>query len=115
MDEVKEALAFIGPEDTVVTQFNHVQGVTGYYLQNKIYLWNSQPEELLCDIIPDKYDTITEAEDLKELLENGTKVWFIGNKQSDLLAEWEQSGIHAKEYQEFMLEVYWTTLYELLE
>lgn len=115
MDEVKEALAFIGPEDVVVTQFNHVQGVTGYYLENKIYLWNSQPEELLCDIIPDKYDTITAAEDLKELLENGVKVWFIGNRQSDILTGWEQSGIHAKEYQEFMLEVYWTTLYELSE
>ena len=46
-------------------------------------------------------------------MDSGTKVWFIGKKQSDVLTEWEQSGIRAEELQEFMLEVYWATLYEL--
>lgn len=113
MDEVKEALALIEPEDMVITQFNHVQGVAGYYLENEIYLWNSQPEELLCDIIENKYETITCADELKQLIKKGTNVWFIGDKQSNVLAEWERSGIHAKERQEFMLEVYWATLYEV--
>ena len=31
----------------------------------------------------------------------------------DLLEEWEEAGILSKEYQEFMLEVYWATLYRL--
>ena len=113
MDEVKEAFALIGPEDAVVTQFNHVQGVTGYYLENEIDLWDNRPEELLCDIIENKYGTVSTPEELKNLMENGTRVWFIGNKQSELLTQWERSGIRARECQEFMLEVYWATLYEL--
>lgn len=113
LEEVKEALAQIGPDDVVVAEFNQVQGVVGYYLENRIYLWNSEPEELLCDIVENKYGTIDSAEKLEEWMESGTKVWFIGKKQSEILNEWEQSGIHAKEHQEFMLEVYWTTLYEL--
>lgn len=113
MDEVKEALSLIGPEDAVVTQFNHVQGVTGYYLENEIDLWDSRPEELLCDIIENKYGTVSSVEELENFMENGGKVWFIGSKQSELLTQWAQSGIRASECREFMLEVYWATLYEL--
>ncbi len=113
MEEAKEALAAIGPEDMVVTEFNHVQGVTGYYLENQVFLWNSRPEELLCDIFENKYGTAESAEELKNAMDSGTKVWFIGKKQSDVLTEWEQSGIRAEELQEFMLEVYWAALYEL--
>lgn len=113
MEEVQETLALIHPGDIVVTQFNQVQGVTGYYLENKTYLWDSEPEELLCDIIENKYETITSAEQLGQYLEDGIRVWFIGNRNSDLLEKWEQEGIRAREYREVMLEVYWVSLYGL--
>lgn len=112
MEEVEEGLALIGPEDIVLTQFNQVQGVVGYYLENKVYLWDSQPEELLCRILEDKYGTM-DKKGLERCLEDGAKVWFIGNRNSDLLKEWEQAGIHMREHPEFMLEIYWVSPYEL--
>lgn len=113
MEEVTEALAQIEPEDIVVTHFNHVQGVTGYYLENELLLWDAQPEVLLCDIFENKYGSIVSVEELKQALKEGKKVWFIGDKQAQLLTQWEEAGIYAEEKQEFMLEVYWATLYEL--
>lgn len=113
MEEVTQALSQIEPEDVVVTHFNHVQGVTGYYLENEIMLWEAEPEELLCDVIEGKYGTIASIEQLKTYLKEGKTVWFIGDRQAELLAQWEEAGIHAEEKQEFMLEVYWATLYHL--
>ena len=113
MEEVQEAFEPIGPEDMVVTQFNQVQGVAGYYLENDMYLWNGEPEELICDIFENKYFSLSDGEEMKEWIEEGKTVWFIGNKNADLLKEWEEAGILAKEHQEFMLEVYWATLYRL--
>lgn len=115
MEEAEAELSLIDPGDVVVTQFNQVQGVVGYYLDNRISLWDSQPEELLCDIVENKYDTADSVEELKRYLKEGSRVWFIGNRQSDLLGEWEESGIRAEEYGEFMLEVYWISLFELQE
>lgn len=113
MEETEAALSEILPEDMVITHFNHVQGVTGYYLDNVVYLWDAQPEELICDIIENKYDSISSVKELKDRIEAGNCVWFIGSKQADVLREWEQAGIHSEEKQEFMLEVYWATLYRL--
>ena len=113
MEETEAALSEISPEDMVITHFNHVQGVTGYYLDNKVYLWDAQPEELICDIIENEYDSLSSVEELKEWMEEGNSAWFIGSKQADVLEEWEQAGIHSEEKQEFMLEVYWATLYRL--
>lgn len=113
MEEAEEALEQIEPEALVITIFNHVQGVTGYYLDHNIRLWNAQPEELICSIIEDKYDTITSPEEIIKHLRDGKQVWFIGSRQADVLAEWEKAGIYAEEKQEVMLEVYWITFYRL--
>ena len=113
MEEVEEAFGQIGPEDMVITQFNQVQGVTGYYLKNDMYLWNSEPEELICDIFENKYFSMSMEEEIKEWMDEGKTVWFIGNKNADLLEEWEDAGILSEEQQEVMLEVYWMTLYKL--
>lgn len=113
MEEVEAALEQIEPEAAVVSIFNQVQGVAGYYLPNYIYLWNARPEELICDIVQDKYRTLYSAEEIKELLKADIPVWFIGNRQADVLTEWEEAGIYAEERQEVMLEVYWITFYRL--
>lgn len=113
MEEVEEAMGQIAPEDVVITQFNQVQGVTGYYLENDIYLWNAEPEPLICDIFENKYFSFSSADDIKTWMEEGKNIWLIGNKNSDLLEAWEKEGIFAEEKQEVMLEVYWFTLYRL--
>ena len=113
MEEVEEAMGQIAPEDVVITQFNQVQGVTGYYLENDIYLWNAEPEPLICDIFENKYFSFSSADDIKTWMGEGKNIWLIGNKNNDLLEEWEKEGIFAEEKQEVMLEVYWFTLYRL--
>lgn len=115
MEEVEEAFAQIGSEDAVIAQFNHVQGVAGYYLDNDMYLWGTEPEELICDIFENKYFSLSSTEEIKEWMEMGKNVWFIGGKEAELLEEWEKEGITSEEKQEFMLEVYWAALYKLEE
>ena len=51
--------------------------------------------------------SVSEAEEVKEWMKAGKNVWFIGNKEADLLSEWEMEGISTEEKQEFMLEIYW--------
>ncbi len=115
MEEVKDAFAQIGPEDVVIAQFDHVQGVTGYYLDNDMYLWGTEPEELICDIFKNKYFSLSSVEEIKDWMDMGKNVWFIGNKGAELLTEWEKEGIASEEKQEFMLEIYWAALYKLEE
>lgn len=113
MEEVTEAFAQIEPEDIVITQFNQVQGVAGYYLENDIYLWGAEPEELICHIIENRYFSLGSPKKIKEWLDEGKTVWFIYLKGSGLLEEWENEKIFSEEKQEFMLEIYWATLYKL--
>ena len=60
-----------------------------------------------------KYFSFSSADDIKTWMEEGKNIWLIGNKNNDLLEEWEKEGIFAEEKQEVMLEVYWFTLYRL--
>lgn len=113
MEEVTETFAQIEPGDIVITQFNQVQGVAGYYLENDMYLWGAEPEELICHIIENRYFSLDSPKKIKEWMDEGKTVWFIGPKGSGLLEEWENEKIFSEEKQEFMLEIYWATLYKL--
>ena len=42
-------------------------------------------------------------EEIKEWMDEGKTVWFIGNKNADLLEEWEDAGILSEERLEVML------------
>ncbi len=105
------------PEDAVVLcNFDHVQAVTACYLKdsNAIYLYGSNPEELIAELLPQ----CRGLEDITELpkLVQEKDVYFFGsfNSREDLLKEWETEGIAYTEEGTYLLERYYFNVYHLV-
>lgn len=115
MEETEEALDGIGAEDILIFNFDQVQMVTGYYINNISYLWYGQPEELIQEICGKKKSLNEDTGQIREWLSTGKKVWFLGsfNSREDILALWKEEGITNKEQGSYLLERYWFNLYAL--
>lgn len=122
MTETEEALALIGPQDSVVYNFDQVQAVTGYYLPETTarFLWRAEGEKLIQEITS-PCGTVGETEELREMLDTageedrGKNLWFIGsfNSREDIAAEWREDGLEVEERGSFLLERYWFNLYKI--
>lgn len=122
MTETEEALALIGPQDSVVYNFDQVQAVTGYYLPETTarFLWRVEGEKLIQEITS-PCGTVEETEELREMLDTageedrGKNLWFIGsfNSREDIAAEWREDGFEVEEVGSFLLERYWFNLYKI--
>lgn len=124
MKETETALSQIGPDDIVLYNFDQVQAVTSYYLQEgtKRYLWNGEAEKLIQEIIG-PCGTVEEEETIKDWLtgkemqkESADRhIWFIGsfNSREDIVAQWRESGLTVEEKGSYLLERYWFNLYEV--
>lgn len=122
MRETETALSLIGPEDTVLYNFDQVQAVTGYYLPETTerLLWRVEGEKLIQEIT----SSCGYAEDVEEiralmeearLEEKNKNVWFVGsfNSRDDIVAEWREAGLTVEETGSFLLERYWFNLYKV--
>ena len=71
-----------------------------------------EAEPLIQEIYRD-YGMIEEAEQIKDLLEQGKKVWFLGSfvSREDIVEEWRQQGLKVTETGSYLLERYWFNLY----
>lgn len=120
MAETEAALAMIGPQDSVLYNFDQVQAVTGYYLPGTTarFLWQTEGEELI-QKITSPCGTVADAEEIRELLraQEGEErsVWFIGsfNSREDIVEEWREEGLNVEEKGSFLLERYWFNLYKI--
>lgn len=116
MRQTGEALSAIAPDDIVIYNFDQVQAVTSYYIDEatESYLWCGTPETLIQDIIR-PYGTAEKVQEIKEWCEEGRKVWFIGsfNSREDIMAKWEADGLHVEETGNYLLERYWFNLYKI--
>jgi hypothetical protein len=122
MQDTQTALASIAPEDTVIYNFDQVQAVTSYYMEDSVesYLWCGTPEPLIQDIIR-PYDTVEDVAEVAGLVEEqtvqGGTVWFVGsfNSRDDIVDEWRQAGLTVEEQGSYLLERYWFNLYKITE
>ena len=114
MQETREGLGKIQEEDVLIYNFNHVQATVGYYKNNDSYLLYQEAEELIQEIYRE-YGMIEEADQIKDLLKRGRKVWFLGSFHSreDIVKEWEQQGLKVTEVGSYLLERYWFNLYSV--
>ncbi|MCD7724196.1 MAG: hypothetical protein LUI12_01360 [Clostridiales bacterium] len=120
MQDTRQALAAIGEEDIVIYNFDQVQAVTSYYMEDTVrsYLWGGTPEALIQDILR-PYDTAEDTEAVVELVQSGETegcgVWFIGsfNSREDIAEEWREAGLTVEEQGSYLLERYWFNLYQL--
>lgn len=122
MAETEKALAMIGPQDSVLYNFDQVQAVTGYYLPRTVerFLWCAEGEKLIQEITS-PCGTVEDVEDLREMLDTAGEedreknVWFIGsfNSREDIVSEWREAGLNVEEKGSFLLERYWFNLYKI--
>ncbi len=122
MAETKEALALIGPQDSVIYNFDQVQAVTGYYLPETTarFLWCAEGEWLIQEITS-PCGTVEETDELRGMLDAADEageersLWFIGsfNSREDIVAKWREDGFKVEELGSFLLERYWFNLYKI--
>lgn len=122
MRETEKALSQIGPEDTVLYNFDQVQAVTGYYLPETVerLLWRMEGERLIQEITsPCGYvEDVEEIRQILEEMEEDEKIknlWFVGsfNSRDDIVSEWRDAGLEVEETGSFLLERYWFNLYRI--
>ena len=117
MEYTSEAFHGIGVKDILIFNFDQVQMVTGYYLDNDSYLGYGQPEELIREICGNKGSLNEDTAKIKEWLLQGSKVWFIGsfNSREDIVEGWRAEGLRTEEVWmgSYLLERYWFNLYKL--
>lgn len=116
MKETELAISDIAQEDIILYNFDQLQAVMGYYLEQDNYLWNNDPEPLVLEIFGNK-GSVFHTEQIQKWLEDGRTVWFFGsfNSREDLRAEWEKDGILTEEKGSYMLERYWFNIYSVFE
>lgn len=122
MAETEDAFSMIGPQDSVLYNFDQVQAVTGYYLPETVerYLWRAEGEKLIQEITS-PCGELTDVQEIKKMLETmkaegqGKNLWFIGsfNSREDIVAEWRKAGVEVEETGSFLLERYWFNLYKI--
>lgn len=116
MRETETALASIEEGDIVIYNFDQVQAVTSYYIDDTIdsYLWCGTPETLIQEIVR-PYDIVEQTAQIQTWVDEGRTVWFIGsfNSREDIIAEWETTGLKAEETGSYLLERYWFNLYRI--
>ena len=105
------------PEDAVaLCNFDHVQAVTACFLKdsNEIYLYGSNPEELIAELLP-QCQGLEDITELPQLVQE-KDVYFFGsfNSRENLLKEWETEGIAYTEEGTYLLERYYFNVYHLV-
>lgn len=115
MKDTNEAFREIDDEDVLIFNFDQVQMVVGYYIDNESYLWYGQPEALIQEICGEKGTLNEDTGQIKEWISQGRKVWFMGsfNSREDIVEEWRGAGITVNETGSYLLERYWFNIYEL--
>jgi hypothetical protein len=120
MEKTSELFASIGSDTIIISNFNHVQGLLGYYLNretedHRIFLYQQEPEELIKDMVPG-LETIDDPVDIANYLEGGKKVLFLGsfNSREELVKQWEDElGIKNENQGSYLMERYWFDVFAL--
>lgn len=116
MEATQSFLSDFPEEAVVLCNFDHVQAVTACYLKdsNEIYLYGSNPEELIAELLP-QCQGLEDVTELPQLVQE-KDVYFFGsfNSREDLLKEWETEGITYTEEGTYLLERYYFNVYHLV-
>ncbi len=108
----------------IISNFDQVDGLLAFYLNANgsvgddsipVPLYGAEPEMLIQKLVPG-VGTIETGADVRELLEDGRKVLFLGsfNSREDIVKDWEDSeGIKNTNAGSFLMERYWFDVFEL--
>lgn len=124
MKDTQEALAEFGEDDVILYNFDQVQMVTAYYMENATEcLWGGEPERLIQDILQTSCEitSLGDVEDaerisqIREWLAGGRRVWFVGsfNSRDEIVETMRSAGLTVEEKGSYFLERYWFNLYSI--
>ncbi len=115
MERTLSWLERIDGDASVLFNFDQVQAVAGYYMEQDTWLYGDEPEELIHRMFPQVHGG-ADVDWVKERLARDVPVWFVGSglAREGILEEWEQEGIIVAEMVDScLLERYWFNLYRL--
>ncbi len=115
MDHAIEAMTLIPAGSSVITNFDHVSAIMGYYRPDvSVYLYDAEIDRL----IPAMYDNVSDSlgdEDVLRLAESESEVFFLGsfNAREEIVADWEDMGVSSELLDSCLIERYWINIYRL--
>ncbi len=115
MDHAAEAMTLIPSGASVITNFDHVTAIMGYYRPDvSVYLYDAEIDRL----IPEMYDNVSDSlsdEDVLRLAKNEPDVFFLGsfNSREDIVADWKEMGVDSELIDSCLIERYWINIYGL--
>ncbi len=120
MEKTLSLFEEISSDTIIVSNFNQVQGLLSYYLNrngedHRVYLYMEEPEPLIYETVPN-LETIYDPIDLKNYLDSGKTVLFLGsfNSREVLLEEWNDTmGIRSDNKGSYLMERYWFDVFKL--
>ncbi len=120
----------------VITNFDHVDGLVAYYLNDfskygnkdieksqtthddkdiQVLLYGAEPENLIKVMVPGT-GMIEDGQEIKELLTEGKRVVFLGsfNVREEIVKDWQDNyGIRNQNKGSYLMERYWFDVFEL--
>ena len=120
---MKETLALfegISSDTIIISNFDQVQGLLGYYLgkvdpKHRVYLYGAEPEALMKEMVQG-LETIEDPVDIANYLDAGKTVLFLGsfNSREVILGEWNDAyGITYENEGSYLMERYWFDVFRL--
>ncbi len=120
MEKTSELFDSIRSDTIIISNFTHVQGLLGYYLNRdsedyRVLLYQEEPEALIKEMVPG-LETIDDPVDIANYLDGGKKVLFLGsfNSREELVKQWEDEyGIKNENQGSYLMERYWFDVFAL--
>lgn len=130
MTKTLELFDSIDEDTIIISNFEHVQALLSYYLNEKgdagaydkgsmvpysIYLYKAEAEPLIDETVPGLC-SLEDSVDIYNYLKAGKKVLFLGsfNSREVLLEEWNKDyGITSENKGSYLMERYWFDVFEL--
>ncbi len=107
------------PDTLIVCNFNQIQALMWYYLDNDSVLWGWTDETLIADICGSAPIVMTtDADELKQIVEERGQNSFLffgsGNARDEIIAEWNSYEFFTELLQDScFLERYYINIYEI--
>ena len=116
MKTTEEALDQIPRDAVIITNFDHVQAISAFYLPNDIYLYGGVLDPLVSSMFENSGHVCDDAK-VADLVAKNKNVYYLGsfNAREDIIAAWDKIEIASKEEGSYLLERYWFNIYQLYE
>lgn len=112
--EAMETIDCIPKNSVIVTNFDHITALMGYYRPDcYVYIYDGNVDKLIPQMFERCGKTIS-AEKMNEFAKQNKHFYFFGsfNSREDIVDDWHRLGIDSNELCDILVERYWIKIYE---